>query len=109
MPFFSATSYVRNNDKGQHKSRIDVAFPSSTPTHQRLDMWLNDDGCHVRSTNGWWILGMLRRMAISLYTHWRAGQPKFCSLWFTDFQAAMGEDDLAKAVAFVSSRRPKFI
>ena len=76
-------------------------------THQRLDVSLNDDRCRVRNTNGLWILGMLRRVAISLYTHWRERQPKPGSLWFTDFQAAMGEDNLAKAIAFVTSRRPK--
>jgi hypothetical protein len=76
-------------------------------THQRLDVSLNDDRCRVRDTNGLWILGMLRRLAISLYTHWRAHQRMPRSLWFTDFQAAMGEDNLAQAFAFVSSRRPK--
>lgn len=76
-------------------------------THQRLDVSLNDDRCRVRNTNGLWILGMLRRVAISLYMHWRERQPKPGSLWLTDFQAAMGEDNLAKAVAFVTSRRPK--
>lgn len=75
-------------------------------THQRLDVSLNDDRCRVRNTNGLWILGMLRRAAISLYTHWRERQPKPGSLWLTDFQAAMGEDNLAKAVAFLTSRRP---
>ena len=30
-------------------------------THQRLDVSLNDDRCRVRSTNGLWILGMVRR------------------------------------------------
>jgi predicted transposase YbfD/YdcC len=76
-------------------------------THQRLDVSLNDDRCRVRNTNGLWILGMLRRVAISLYTHWREQQANPRSLWFTDFQAAMGEDNLTKAFAFVTSRRPK--
>jgi hypothetical protein len=76
-------------------------------THQRLDVSLNDDRCRVRNPKGLWILGMLRRVAISLYTHWRAQQPKPDSLWVTDFHAAMGEDNLAKAVAFLTSCRPK--
>jgi hypothetical protein len=37
----------------------------------------------------------------------RERQPKPRSLWFTDFQAAMGEDNLARAFAFVTNRRPK--
>ena len=76
-------------------------------SHQRLDVSLNDDRCRVRNTNGLWILGMLRRIAISLYAHWRERQPKPRSLWLTDFQAAMGEDNLAKAFAFVTNRHPK--
>ena len=76
-------------------------------THQRLDVSLNDDRCRVRNANGLWILGMLRRLAISLYTHWRKRQLKPRSLWLTDFQAAMGEDNLAKALSFVTNRRPK--
>jgi hypothetical protein len=73
-------------------------------THQRLDVSLNDDRCRVRNTNGLWILGMLRRVAISLYAHWRTRQSRPDSLWFTDFQAAMGENNLAKAFAFITHR-----
>ena len=75
-------------------------------THQRLDVSLNDDRCRVRNPNGMWILGMLRRLAISLYMRWRDQQPNPRFLWFTDFQAAMGEDNLAKAFAFVTNRHP---
>jgi hypothetical protein len=78
-------------------------------THQRLDVSLNDDRCRVRNTNGLWILGMIRRLAISLYSHWRERQPKPDCLWFTDFQAAMGEDNLAKAFAFVTHRHQRII
>jgi len=76
-------------------------------THQRLDVSLNDDRCRVRSTNALWILGMLRRLVISLFMHWRARQPKPQHQSLTDFQSAMGEDNLAKALAFVTQQRPK--
>jgi hypothetical protein len=76
-------------------------------THQRLDVSLNDDRCRVRSTNALWILGMLRRLVISLFMHWRARQPKPQHQSLTDFQSAMGEDNLAKALAFVTLQRPK--
>jgi hypothetical protein len=65
-------------------------------THLRLDVSL-EDRCRVRNTNGLWILGMLRRLAISLYIHWQHQQPNPRSLWFTDFQAALGEDNLARS------------
>jgi hypothetical protein len=76
-------------------------------THQRLDVSLNDDRCRVRNTNGLWILGMLRRLAISLFMHWRAHQPKPHQQSFTDFQAAMGEDNRTKGIAFVTQQQPK--
>ena len=76
-------------------------------THQRLDVSLNDDRCRVRSTNGLWILGMLRRLVISLFAQWRSRQSKPQSKSLTDFQTVMGEDNLAKALGFVTNRRPK--
>jgi predicted transposase YbfD/YdcC len=76
-------------------------------THQRLDVSLNDDRCRVRSTNALWILGMLRRLLISLFMHWRARQPNPSYLSLTDFQSAMGENNLAKALAFVTHQRPR--
>jgi hypothetical protein len=47
------------------------------------------------------------RLVISLYMHWRARQPKPRSLWLTDFHSAMGEDNLAQALAFVTLCHPK--
>ena len=84
-----------------------MAWGIENGTHQRLDVSLNEDRCRVRSTNALWILGMLRRLVISLFSHWRARhrKPKHQSL--TDFQAAMGEDNLAKAMAFVTHQCPK--
>jgi hypothetical protein len=75
-------------------------------THQRLDVSLNDDRWRVRSTNGIWILRMMRRLVISLFMEWRGRQakPHFHSL--TDFQAAIGEDNLAKALNFVTHQHP---
>ena len=60
----------------------------------------------VRSPNGLWILGMLRRLVISLFMEWRPHQrkPHFQSL--TDSQATMGEDNLAKALSFLTHLRP---
>lgn len=61
----------------------------------------------MRSPNGIWILGMLRRLAISLLMDWRARQlePHFKSL--TDFHTVMGEENLAKAMRFVTNHHPR--
>ena len=76
-------------------------------THQRLDVSLNEDRCRVRSTKGLWILGMLRRLVISLFMHWRGRQKKPQHQSLTDFQAAMGEDNLARAMAFITCKHPE--
>jgi hypothetical protein len=83
-----------------------MAWGIENGTHQRLDVSLNEDRCRVRSTNALWILGMLRRMVISLFLHWRAHQSKPHHQSLTDFQAAMGEDNLARAMAFVTRQSP---
>ena len=76
-------------------------------THQRLDVSLNEGRCRVRSTNGLWILGMLRRLVIGLFMHWRQRQPRPEHQSLTDFQAAMGEDNLTRAMAFVTRKHPE--
>lgn len=73
-------------------------------SHQRLDVSLNDDRCRVRSANGQWILGMLRRLVVSLFMEWRHRQPKPHHKHLPDFQAVMGEDNLAQALRFVTRK-----
>lgn len=84
-----------------------AAWGIENGTHQRLDVSLNDDRCRVRNPKGLLILGMLRRLVISLFIEWRAKHPKPQHQSLTDFQAAMGEDNMRKAMAFVASKRPK--
>lgn len=74
--------------------------------HQRLDVSLNDDRCRVRSPNGLWVLGMFRRLANSLCMEWRQRQPNSQYKTTTDFHAAMGENNLAKAIRFVTRKCP---
>ena len=57
--------------------------------------------CRVHNTKCLLIVGMIRRLVISPYMYWRGRQPRPRHLSLTDPQAAMGEDDLAKAFAFV--------
>ena len=74
--------------------------------HQRLDVSLNDDRCRLRNTNGLWIMGMFRRLANSLLIEWLSHQPNPQHKSTTDFQTVMGEDNLAKAMRFITSKRP---
>jgi len=76
--------------------------------HQRLDVSLNDDRCRVRSTNGLWIFGMFRRLAVSLFMEWRIHQPKGHWKSLTDFHTVMGEENLTPAMRFLTHKRPTF-
>lgn len=74
--------------------------------HQRLDITLRDDQCRVREPQSMWILGMCRRFCVSIFMHWRSLQPRPNHKTMTDFQGDMGEDNLRKAIRFVTSKRP---
>ncbi|MEY4327103.1 MAG: hypothetical protein RIS24_3274 [Verrucomicrobiota bacterium] len=74
--------------------------------HQRPDVTLNEDRCRVRSGNGLLVKGLFRRLAISLFMHWRLRQPKPHQRSLTDFQSLMGENHLAPAISFITSKHP---
>jgi hypothetical protein len=64
-------------------------------------------GFEERNGNGLLVLGLFRRLAISLFMHWRLRQPKPHQKSLTDFQSLMGENNLASALCFLTSKRPK--
>ncbi len=76
--------------------------------HQRLDVSQNDDRCRIGDSNGIWVLGMVRRLANSLFMEWRSGQPRPEYQTTTDFQAAMAAEHRQRAVRIVLSKRPNF-
>ena len=79
-----------------------------TGLHQRLDVSTNEDNCRVRNRNGVWVLGLFRRLAVSLFAEWKSQSPKRKHATLTDFQAQMGAEHAAFAMRFVSARCPKF-
>ena len=76
--------------------------------HQRLDASLREDDCRVRNRNGVWVLGMFRRLAISLFAHWRAADSKRRHATMTDFHAVNGAEHALRALRLVLSRSPSF-
>jgi predicted transposase YbfD/YdcC len=76
--------------------------------HQRLDVSLREDDCRVRSRNGVWVLGMFRRLAISLFAHWYARDPKRCRTTMTDFHGVNAAEHARRAIRLVTSRKPSF-
>jgi hypothetical protein len=85
-----------------------VAFVSKNTRHQRLDASTNEDQCRVRNRNAVWVLGMFRRLAVSLFAEWRSRDPRREKASMTDFQSDLGAEHAAPAMRFITSRYPTF-
>ena len=76
--------------------------------HQSLDVSLNEDQCRVRDRNAVWVLGMFRRLAVSLFAEWRARDAKRKHTTMTDFHSDMGAEHVTPAMRFIAARYPAF-
>lgn len=76
--------------------------------HQRLDVSYNDDRCRIRNSRSMLLMGMFRRLANSLFMHWRGFQPHPEHKTTTDFHSDMGEEHCRRAMRIVLSKRPNF-
>ena len=76
--------------------------------HQRLDASLNEDLCRVRNRNAVWVLGMLRRLAVSLFAEWRSRDAKRHRTTQSDFQSHMSAEHATPAMRFITARYPSF-
>jgi len=76
--------------------------------HQRLDVSTNEDLCRVRNRNGVWVLGMFRRLSVSLFAQWRSRDPRRSYATMTDFHASMGAEHGRLAFHILSASRPSF-
>ena len=76
--------------------------------HQRLDASTNEDQCRVRNRNGVWVLGMLRRLAVSLFAEWQSRDEKRNRATMTDFHSHMSAEHATPAMRFITARYPSF-
>ena len=76
--------------------------------HQRLDASTNEDQCRVRDRNAIWVLGMFRRLAVSLFAEWCSRDTKRERATMTDFQSEMGAEHASYAIRFITTRYPTF-
>jgi hypothetical protein len=74
--------------------------------HQRLDVTAQEDQSRVRHRNAVRLLGLFRRLGISLFMHWRAQSPKRAKTTLRDFHDTMSLDHQRHAFHFVSAARP---
>lgn len=75
--------------------------------HHRLDVSVNEDCCKVRKRNSVWVLGMFRRLAVSLFIHWKNVNQKAWAT-MTDFLAFMHRDHDKYAHIAINSKFPSF-
>lgn len=77
--------------------------------HQRLDASTGEDYCRVRHRNAVWVLGMFRRLAVSLFAEWRSRDDKRRYTTMTDFQSYMGAEHARPGLRFLTSCKPAFV
>jgi hypothetical protein len=74
--------------------------------HQRLDVTAMEDQCKVRTPEAVWILGMFRRLAVSLFVEWRSRDPKRKWTTLTDFYSEMSAEGHSTGFRLLTARRP---
>jgi len=74
--------------------------------HQRVDASGNEDRSRVRTVNGVWIMGMFRRLAVSVYAEWRSRAPNRHRTSFHDFHNLMARHNKKHAYSLVSTLSP---
>lgn len=74
--------------------------------HQRVDASANEDRSRVRTVNAVWVMGMFRRLALSLYAQWRSRSEKRRRASLHDFHNLMARHNKKHAYSLVSARSP---
>ena len=71
-----------------------------------MDVSLNDNRCRVQSNSGIWMLGLFRRMAVSLCMEWRSTRPRPDHITTTRFQSVMAENHRHNSIRLLTTARP---
>jgi len=75
--------------------------------HQRLDVSADEDRSRVRHRNAVWVLGMFRRISVSLFMHWRDQDPRRAKATLADFHEEMGLQYQRRAFALVNAKESR--
>jgi hypothetical protein len=76
--------------------------------HQRLDITLDEDRSRTRTAKGLFVLGLFRRLTVSLACAWLADpQRQRAKLTLRDFQRHLAANNARVAFALVTSANPK--
>ena len=74
--------------------------------HQSLDVTALEDLCRVRTPRSVWVLGMFRRIAVSLFQEWKSRDPGRRWATLTDFYGEMSAESHRSGLQLITSRRP---
>jgi hypothetical protein len=75
--------------------------------HHRLEASADEDHNRVLHRNAAWILGMFRRIGVSLFMHWRGQDPKRAKSNLPDFHEALGLENQRRAFAWVNAKQSR--
>ena len=76
--------------------------------HQRLDISLDEDRSRLRTPKGLFVLGLFRRLAVSLACAWLAHPRRQRAKMSTrDFQRHLAAHNALRAFALVTAANPK--
>lgn len=74
--------------------------------HQSLDASALEDLCRVRTRNSVWLLGMFRRLAVSVFKEWKSRNTQRKWATMTDFYTAMSINGHQPGTTLVTTLRP---
>lgn len=77
--------------------------------HQSLDASANEDRCRVRTRSAVWLLGMFRRLSISVFKEWKSRDPKRKWTTMTDFYTEMSIEGHRPGFLLLTARRPSLL
>jgi hypothetical protein len=71
--------------------------------HQRVDASANEDTSRVRTVNAVWLMGMFRRLGVSIYAEWRSRSVNRRRASLHDFHNFMARHNKKHAYSLVSA------
>jgi hypothetical protein len=74
--------------------------------HQRLDASAKEDLSRVRNVNAIWVLGMFRRLGISIYAEWRSKSEKRSRASLNTYHNEMSLNNQNQAFWLVFAKKP---
>jgi predicted transposase YbfD/YdcC len=96
----------QNLDAAHWLSALRTHWGIESGLHQRLDASANEDLSRVRNVNAIWVLGMFRRLTVSLYAEWRSKSEKRMRVSLHNYHDEMSLHNQKNAFWLVFAKAP---